>query len=516
MYLSMALIASELSDIINFSHLHKQNSAKVTGLRILSESDSFLDPDFLYICQPRTLSHLFEEHIPIKDRCFIIQEDKYENLEEDLKDSEYIFIAKQTSLFNFINRIESIFLSYGKWEKDMLSLCASSASFQTILEHAYEKIKIPMCILDVNHNVIAINKNVKTDDVLYNSMLKGYGYSYVDIINVSNPKITEVEKCSCKEVINVLSHKRLRVSAIKANGRPICYIGLHKLDARPFPDHVLDLFNMLIGFLEQRAANLTPGDIATHSTLFEQFVRDIIQKNSVDKGILYRALEHLNYKQFDIYKLYGVSLSNKNARSDSMISELMRVIERDLPNMKCFRLEPYLGILSKHEKEADFSRLKNLLAAYTHRLAVSNCFEDFCDIEKVWKQVLYIMDNWKESRDDTAFYDDYLIDHCITTIGNHFPFETLYHPAFQKLHEYDQENNTEYLVTLASYLQNKCSISATAAALYRHRNSLQYRIKKIEEILGIKITASDEQKDMLFASFFLRPYMNFTNTDEND
>ena len=34
MKLSMALIASELSGIINFSHFQEQNSAKVTGLKI--------------------------------------------------------------------------------------------------------------------------------------------------------------------------------------------------------------------------------------------------------------------------------------------------------------------------------------------------------------------------------------------------------------------------------------------------------------------------------------------------
>lgn len=93
--------------------------------------------------------------------------------------------------------------------------------------------------------------------------------------------------------------------------------------------------------------------------------------------------------------------------------------------------------------------------------------------------------------------------HCISVLRDKFPFETLYHPAFHVLYQYDQENKTEYLMTLASYLQNKCSVSSTAAALYIHRNSLQYRIKKIEEILDFKIATSEEREKMLFSSFFV-------------
>ena len=71
------------------------------------------------------------------------------------------------------------------------------------------------------------------------------------------------------------------------------------------------------------------------------------------------------------------------------------------------------------------------------------------------------------------------------------------------LYIFRQARKTEYLITIASYLQNKCSISATAAALYMHRNSLQYRIKKIEELLGFKIATSEERSKMLFSSYFV-------------
>ena len=170
--------------------------------------------------------------------------------------------------------------------------------------------------------------------------------------------------------------------------------------------------------------------------------------------------------------------------------------------MKCFHLNSYIGILSRKETENDLAYLKNILKKYGLKCALSNHFDDIGDVGKVWGQMMYVMENWKDDRREVS-YDEYLMPHCISVLRDKFPFETLYHPAFHVLYQYDQENKTEYLMTLASYLQNKCSVSSTAAALYIHRNSLQYRIKKIEEILDFKIATSEEREKMLFSSFFV-------------
>lgn len=503
MELSMALIASELSGIINFSHFQEKNSAKVTGLKILSKSDTKLDPEFVYFCQAMTLRDLAKQGVSLEGCCFIIHGNEYEDLETSLEHSEYIFITEQTSLFSFINRLESIFLSYQEWERQMISLCASSASLQRILDLAYEKIKIPMCILDINHKVLAINRQVKTDDILYNSMLSGYGYSCVDIIGASNPTLPEVDKCLVKEVINTVSHHRLRVSVLRAKGRSVCYIGLHKQDSHPFPEYILELYDRIIGFLEQRVATLTAQGMAIRSSLFEQFMVDIIENGRMEEEILYRSLDYFKYKQFDSYKLYVCAFTTQVLRPESEFPEFMNTVEKSLPNMKCFHMNRYIGILSRKESDNDRIYLKNTLKKYGIKCAVSNHFEDINDIRKVWDQMMYVMEHSKNDDRKNISYDEYLMPHCISVLKEHFPFETLYHPAFHVLYQYDQENKTEYLLTLASYLQNKCSISATATALYIHRNSLQYRIRKIEEILDFKISTSEERKKMLFSSFFV-------------
>ena len=55
------------------------------------------------------------------------------------------------------------------------------------------------------------------------------------------------------------------------------------------------------------------------------------------------------------------------------------------------------------------------------------------------------------------------------------------------LEEYDHANGTFLQDTLLAYYRHGFSVGKTAEALFIHRNSLQYRINKIEELLGMEL-----------------------------
>ena len=66
------------------------------------------------------------------------------------------------------------------------------------------------------------------------------------------------------------------------------------------------------------------------------------------------------------------------------------------------------------------------------------------------------------------------------------------HPGIQRLKDFDQTHQTDFLATFKTYLQSQCSPTNTAAALHLHRNSLAYRIQKARQISGF---ASENPKD---------------------
>jgi sugar diacid utilization regulator len=67
------------------------------------------------------------------------------------------------------------------------------------------------------------------------------------------------------------------------------------------------------------------------------------------------------------------------------------------------------------------------------------------------------------------------------------------HPALHWLKQYDDEYNTKLLPTVREYIQQNGSIKKTAEALFLHRNSVIYRLRKAEEIIDLSLDDSDTQ-----------------------
>lgn len=72
-----------------------------------------------------------------------------------------------------------------------------------------------------------------------------------------------------------------------------------------------------------------------------------------------------------------------------------------------------------------------------------------------------------------------------------------YYDCLGVLIEYDEKNKTDYTETLRLYLENDSSIAEVAKLTFVHRNTVNYKIKKIKEILKCELSQSDKLRLML-------------------
>lgn len=117
---------------------------------------------------------------------------------------------------------------------------------------------------------------------------------------------------------------------------------------------------------------------------------------------------------------------------------------------------------------------------------VSKPFKEIMDFNLYYDQaktaVVYGERYAKESR--CYFYQDIsflcLLD-AASQAGN---LSRFCHPAFTALLEYDLKNGTKWIRSLYYYLYFNCDINAAANAMGINRNSMYYRVNKIQEIVG--------------------------------
>jgi DNA-binding PucR family transcriptional regulator len=75
------------------------------------------------------------------------------------------------------------------------------------------------------------------------------------------------------------------------------------------------------------------------------------------------------------------------------------------------------------------------------------------------------------------------------------------HGVLRPLYDYDGRRDTTLVETMRAFLANGFSVTATAEALIVHPNTISYRLRRIEEILGMN--CHDPQALLQFQLAFL-------------
>ena len=66
--------------------------------------------------------------------------------------------------------------------------------------------------------------------------------------------------------------------------------------------------------------------------------------------------------------------------------------------------------------------------------------------------------------------------------------EEYYAKTIRPLLEYDKKNNSDLAVVLRSYLNHNGSVKETADELYVHRNTINYKLTRISELLDMDLS----------------------------
>ena len=70
--------------------------------------------------------------------------------------------------------------------------------------------------------------------------------------------------------------------------------------------------------------------------------------------------------------------------------------------------------------------------------------------------------------------------------------------------EFDSLNETNHLEVLECFFENECNLVQTADALFFHKNTLKYKINKIQEILDCDIRSNENRLRIMLALHIYR------------
>ena len=171
----------------------------------------------------------------------------------------------------------------------------------------------------------------------------------------------------------------------------------------------------------------------------------------------------------------------------------------------CGRLCLLLG-MQKDDASSFLKALEEPLDNHALHVGVSDPFSDLHRLRYHYNSAEQTVLLFGLNRTDTRihFFDQCKIALFLQDIRPHIPNPFFYcsYPVLQILH-YDQKHDTQYAETLKAYLLHRCSPQETADALFLHKNTIIYRVKRLEELFHLHLDDGRENFRLLFSFVLL-------------
>ena len=103
-----------------------------------------------------------------------------------------------------------------------------------------------------------------------------------------------------------------------------------------------------------------------------------------------------------------------------------------------------------------------------------------------------------------VFYNKMGVYLLLNEIKNLPEADAFCHLYLNPLLEYDSENSGELIKTLEAFFAENCNLRKTADVLYMHKNSVSYRLNKIQQLTGLDINNSDDKFNLQLSLYLLR------------
>jgi DNA-binding PucR family transcriptional regulator len=129
------------------------------------------------------------------------------------------------------------------------------------------------------------------------------------------------------------------------------------------------------------------------------------------------------------------------------------------------------------------------LKGITISVGIGKCYTSIKNFRKSYKEAEYalIAAKCEKQISKTSYYNEIGIYSLLLSIKDHNLLKKYYQDTMGPLIKYDNMNKTELLTTLQVFLNENFNITNATEHLFIHRNTLNYRLQKIEEILGCSV-----------------------------
>lgn len=409
----------------------------------------------------------------------------------------YIYF-RDYNVFQALDEINYMFTIYRRWEQALKQLNLVYCDMSSLLDLSYEIMPYPLIILQNGKKLASssrFSKEIEEFEHCFTDDFLSIPYSQMQINHEEdrlpsngNPILIHSTLHSGKQII--LGTIRLAEQPVRllslSNGCPISIGDIH------FTRMLMEALLCNLKLWKQRI-------ISREISFFVSLLQGECPQTKPED-----LLHLLHWQANHRYTVFW--LERKSGNDSILLDRLFVDLCKQFPSafvlsyQNAILLICNLNLIDQAPTENDFAPLRSHFV-----IGQSNISADFSLIRQLMQQAHTTM---QEARVRQTFFlssESIMLDYMHQALYQDSMLQSLVHPAVLRLREVDEQQHSQLLYTLRTYLFYGGNYNAASKALQLHRNSLVSRLNHIRSLTKVDLNDFQERQALLLSIFVVAP-----------
>lgn len=380
-----------------------------------------------------------------------------------------------------------------QYYRDILDLLPKG-DIQILLETAYRYLKKPLLVTDVTYHLLGIYPKNETGDAYWDYLLHHKQYGAEIIFQLYEDKI--MQSADLHQLPYLVDWGRGArdnpkvVGPIQMEGRAEGFLCL-MWGQGECPQEIMGAVEILQKACEVlfRARQFRS---SLHTVEQKAFAEELFRGKIVSRAQLEQWHRNMGFYPPGNYMVFVTRATGEG--ESTVLTSLYSQVEKLFPQQLSFLRGQELYLLRYHVEgaleETRVGTFRKLLGRFHCQCGASDPFSDLlCTPDYIRQAQDALRLGRLSQRDKVIFpYREFALLALLRSGIEELPQVNTLHPAIGILAEYDRQHHTEFLKTLETYIRHLGRTGPVVEELHIHRNSLPYRIGKIQEITGCSLS----------------------------
>lgn len=377
----------------------------------------------------------------------------------------------------------------------LIRLLGQEKSLAEIEAYAYRLLGNPMIITDESYKVLAFTQAVDVADPIWETIV-GNAYCPFPIVEMTDSnqfweRLHQGRKALFVDSDYFSPYIRRAVAEMTVSDQAHGYIALLEIHKTISEEDLIHL---------QMVADVAAAHLAKESAVARaqgQKARMVL--NDLFFGGMHNetmAQSRMRNMGWSLHRWYAVLYIKKEAKGEAVSQEILEELRQRLKDQFPLCLYSYDGqqvhfLVGMDQRKPWFQGLGKELKAFLEEAklycSAGLLVNRLTEISQSFQQAKMTMEvremNLVKSGERLRIYSEVAVYSLLMKLAEKENLGYLTSGALQNLREADLQDGSDYLGTLRAYFQCNQSVTATAQALFVHRNTVNYRLGRIREIL---------------------------------